>query len=49
MSIGDKGARTLFLNTQPNITAIDSKFLPEGCAGREFGDSIYWDGSLTDI
>ena len=44
----DGEGRTLFLNIQPDVTTIDSKFLPEGCAGREFGDRVYWNLSPTD-
>lgn len=36
------------LNIKPDITTIDSKFLPERCAGREFGTRVYWDFAPTD-
>lgn len=45
---GEELMRVTSLTIPPEIKTIDSKYLPDGCVGREVGTKILWDGAPTD-
>ena len=45
---GEEQMRVTSLIIPPEIKTLDSKYLPDGCAGREIGTKILWDGAPTD-